>query len=63
MRQRLTFVTVKKNDIARLSLLFTKLQTQTDPIDLTGGLTSLQRVPGPPPSELFFATPCIIATG
>jgi len=54
MRQRLTFVTVKKNDIASLSLTFTKLQTQTDPIHLAGGLASLQRVPGPPPTELFF---------
>ena len=54
MRQRLTFVTVKKNDIASLSLTFTKLQTQTDPAHLAGGLASLQRVPGPPPTELFF---------
>src|SRR6202049_4622751 len=54
MRQRLTFVTVKKNDITSLNLTFTKLQTQTDPIHLAGGLASLQRVPGPPPTELFF---------
>src|ERR1700684_1377596 len=54
MRQRLTFVTVKKNDIAALSLTFTKLQTQTDPIHLGGDLTPLQRVPGPPPTKLFF---------
>src|SRR5450432_3367633 len=54
MRQRLTFVTVKKNDIASLSLTFTKLQRQTDPIHLAGGLASLQRVSGPPPTKLFF---------
>jgi hypothetical protein len=54
MRQSFAFVTVKKNDIASLSLTFTKLQTQTDPIDLAGDLASLQRVPGPSPTELFF---------
>ena len=54
MRQRLTFVAVKKNDVASFSLTFTKLQTQTDPVHLAGDLASLQRVPGPPPTELFF---------
>ena len=54
MRQRLAFVTVKKNDIASFSLTLTKLQTQTDPVHLAGGLASFQRMPGPPPAELFF---------
>jgi hypothetical protein len=54
MRQRLTFVAVKKNDIASLGLTLTKLQTQTDPVHLAGDLASFQRVPGPPPTEVFF---------
>jgi hypothetical protein len=54
MRQRLAFIAVKKNDIASLGLTLAKLQTQTDPIHLAGDLASLQRVPGPPPTELFF---------
>src|SRR6202022_4583048 len=54
MRQRFTFVTVKKNDIASFGLTLTKLQTQTDPVHFGGDLASLQRVPGPPPPELFF---------
>ena len=54
MRQRLAFIAVKKNDIASLSLTLAKLQTQTDPIHLGGDLTPLQRVPGPPPTKLFF---------
>ena len=54
MRQRLAFVTVKKNDIASLGLTLATLQTQTDPVHFAGDLASLQRVPGAPPTELFF---------
>src|ERR1700676_5220151 len=54
MRQRLTFVTEKKNDIASFGLTLSKLQTQTDPVHFAGDLASLQRVPGPPPTEPFF---------
>jgi hypothetical protein len=54
MRQRLAFVAVKKNDIASFGLTLAKLRTQTDPVHLAGCLASLQRVPGPPPTELFF---------
>jgi hypothetical protein len=41
----------------------TQLQTQADPFDLAGGLSSLQRVPRPSPTELFFATPWTTASG
>ena len=54
MGQRFTFVTVKKNDITSFRLTLAKLQTQTDPVHFGGDLASLQRVPGPPPPELFF---------
>jgi hypothetical protein len=63
MRQRFTFVAVKKNDIVSLGLTLAELQTQADPIHLVGDLASFQRVPGPPPTELFFATPWTIASG
>jgi hypothetical protein len=36
-----------------VGLLFEKLRTRTDPLDFGGGLTPLQRVPGPPPTKLF----------
>ena len=54
MRQRLAFIAVEQNDVAGLGLAFAQLQAQADPIHLAGGLASLQRVPGPPPTELFF---------
>jgi hypothetical protein len=63
MRQRLAFVAVEKNDVASFGLTLAQLQAQADPIHLAGGLSSLQRVPGPPPTELFFVTLWIIATG
>ena len=54
MRQRLALVAVEQNDVASFGLLLAQLQTQADPFDLAGGLASLQRVPRPPPTELFF---------
>jgi hypothetical protein len=54
VRQRLAFVAVEKNDVTGFSLTLAQLQAQADPIHLAGGLASLQRVPGPPPTELFF---------
>ena len=54
MRQRLALVAVKKNNVPSFGLLFAQLQAQADPFDLAGDLASLQRVPGPPPTELFF---------
>jgi hypothetical protein len=53
MRQRLTLVTVEQNDIAGFGLLFEQFQAQADPVDLGGDLATLQRVPRPPPTELF----------
>jgi hypothetical protein len=63
MRQRFTLVAVKQNDVAGFGLKFAQLQAQADPIHLAGVLAPLQRVPGPPPAKLFFATPWTIATG
>jgi hypothetical protein len=63
MRQRLAFVAIEKIDVARFGLTLAQLQAQADPIHLAGRLASLQRVPGPPPPELFFATPWTIVTG
>jgi hypothetical protein len=54
MGQRLALVAVEKNDVARFGLLFAQLQAQTYPFHLAFRLTSFQRVPGPPPAELFF---------
>src|SRR5271166_2465809 len=54
MSQRLALIAVEKNDVARFGLLFAQLQAQADPFHLAFHLTSLQRVPGPPPAELFF---------
>jgi len=63
MRQRLAFVALEKDDIAHLGLTLSQVQAQSDPIDLAGGLTASQRVPGPAPAELFFAAPWITANG
>ena len=54
MRQRLALIAVEKNNVARFGLLFAQLQAQAHPFHLAFRLTSLQRVPGPPPAELFF---------
>src|SRR5271154_4271510 len=54
MRQCLALVAVEKNDVAGFGLTLAQLQAQADPIHLAGRLPSLQRVSGPPPSELFF---------
>jgi hypothetical protein len=54
MRQCLALVAIEQDDVAGCGLLFAQLQAQPDPFDLAGGLASLQRVPRPPPTELFF---------
>ena len=54
MRQRLALVAKEENNVACLGLLLAQLQAQADPFHLACCLTSLQRVPGPPPTELFF---------
>ena len=63
MGQRLALVAVEKRDVARFDLLFAQLQAQTHPFHLAFRLTSFQRVPGPPPAELFFARPWTVANG
>jgi hypothetical protein len=63
MRQRLTPVVVRQNDVTGFGVAFTQVQTKADPIHLAGCLPSLQDVPGLPPTELFFATPWKTATG
>ena len=63
MAQRLTLIAIEENKIAGFGLLFAQLQAQPDPFDLGADLASLQRVPWPPPTELFCAMPWIIASG
>src|SRR5208282_2463354 len=41
-------------NVARFGLLFAQVQAQAHPFHLAFRLASLQRVPGPPPAELFF---------
>ena len=53
MRQRLALVAIEQNDVAGFGLLLAQLQAQADPLDLGGVLATLQRVPRPPPAELF----------
>jgi hypothetical protein len=54
MGQRFALVAVEQNDVAGCGLLFEKLQAQADPLDFAWHLAALQRVPGAPPTELFF---------
>src|SRR5208337_1030314 len=63
MRQRLALIAVEKNDVARFGLPFAQLQAQAHPFHLAFRLASLQRVPRPPPAELFFARPWTVANG
>ena len=68
MGERFAFVAIQQNDIAGssllfASLLFASLQAQADTFHFAGDLASFQGVPGPPPAEVFFASPWIIATG
>ena len=63
MRQRLALIAVEKNNVARFGLLFAQLQAQAHPFHLAFRLTSFQRVPRPPPAELFFARPWTVANG
>ena len=63
MGQRLALVTVEKNDVARLGLLFAQLQAQAHAVHLALRLTPFQSVPRPPPAELFFAGPWTVASG
>ena len=53
MCQRLALVAVEQDNIAGFSLLLAQLPTQADAFDLGGNLTTAQRVPRPPPAEVF----------
>src|SRR5271166_5895346 len=54
VRQRLAFVAVEQHDIASLGLGLAQLEPQANALDLSGDLAPLQRVPWPPPPEVFF---------
>src|ERR1700690_1855815 len=54
MGQRLALVPVEKHNVAGFGLLSAQLQAQADSLHLAGDLASLQRVPRPPPAEVFF---------
>jgi hypothetical protein len=54
MRQRLALVAIQQHNVTGLGLLLAQVQTQSDPFDLGRRLAALQRVPRPPPAELFF---------
>ena len=53
MRQGLAFVAIKQNDVAGLGLGLAQLEAQPHAVDLAGHLAAFQRVPGPPPAEVF----------
>jgi hypothetical protein len=53
LRQRLALVTIEQNNVAGAGLLLAQVQTQADPFDLGRDLSSLQRVPRPPPGTFF----------
>ncbi len=54
MRQRLALVAVKQHDVASLGLGLAQLKPEPNALDLIGDLPPLQRVPWPPPPEVFF---------
>ncbi len=54
MRQRLAFVAVEQNDVAGLGLRLAQLEAKSHALDLGGNLAAFQRVPRPPPAEVFF---------
>src|SRR5271166_2174679 len=54
MRQRLALVAIEENDIAGLCLGLAQLKPEPNALDLSRDLPPLQRVPWPPPPEVFF---------
>ena len=54
MRQRLALVAIEENDIAGLGLGLAQLKPEPNALDLSSDLPPLQRVPWPPPPEVFF---------
>jgi hypothetical protein len=54
VRQGLALIAIEENDVAGLGLGLAQLKAQPHALDLAGGLATFQRVPGPPPAEVFF---------
>ena len=54
MRQRLALVAVKQHDVTGLCLGLAQLKPEPNALDLSRDLPPLQRVPWPPPPEVFF---------
>src|SRR5271166_6438315 len=52
--QGLALVAIKEDDVAGLGLGLAQLKAQPHALDLAGALAAFQRVPGPPPAEVFF---------
>ena len=61
MRKHLALVAVEENDIAGLGLGLAQLEPEPDALDLSRDLPPLQRVPRPPPREVFFRSALEIA--
>ena len=43
-----------KDDVTGFGLSLAQLKAQSHALDLLGNLAAFQRVPGPPPTEVFF---------
>src|SRR5271166_711246 len=54
VRQGLALVAVEEDDVAGFGLGLAQLKAQPHALDLAGALAAFQRVPGPPPAEVFF---------
>ena len=54
VRQGLALVAVEENDVAGFGLGLAQLKAQSHAFDLVGNLAAFQRVPRPPPTEVFF---------
>ena len=54
VRQGLALVAVEEDDVAGFGLSLAQLKAQSHAFDLGGNLAAFQRVPGPPPTEVFF---------
>src|SRR5580700_9921601 len=54
VRQGLALVAVEEDDVAGFGLSLAQLKAQSHAFDLGGNLAAFQRVPRPPPTEVFF---------
>ena len=54
VRQGLALVAVEEDDVAGFGLSLAQLKAQSHAFDLGRNLAAFQRVPGPPPTEVFF---------